>query len=101
MNVCSALDFLNDEHPKVMTTLGAILITVGSIPAIPAVHAGAAGALLASTAVQAAGTIAVSVGAWIQGAQAKKETSPEPSSVSKPEAKPVAAVGNGEAKKKA
>ncbi|TRM57520.1 hypothetical protein BD626DRAFT_515025 [Schizophyllum amplum] len=48
--------------PKAMSTLGAILITVGTIPAIPALHVGAGGAFLASGAIQAAGAIAVGVG---------------------------------------
>ncbi|KAH9964876.1 hypothetical protein BC827DRAFT_1321941 [Russula dissimulans] len=36
LNACNALDFLTTEHPKVMTTLSAVLITVGSLPALPA-----------------------------------------------------------------
>ncbi|KAL1744264.1 hypothetical protein HDZ31DRAFT_39064 [Schizophyllum fasciatum] len=62
INACNALEFLQEEHPKAMSTLGAILITVGTIPAIPALHIGAGGAFLASGAVQAAGAIAVGVG---------------------------------------
>jgi flagellar biosynthesis component FlhA len=50
------------DNPKVMSTVGAILITVGSIPAIPAVAAGAGGVVLASHAVQTIGAIAVGVG---------------------------------------
>lgn len=62
INACNALEFLQGEHPKAMSTLGAILITVGTIPAIPALHVGAGGAFLASGAIQAAGAIAVGVG---------------------------------------
>ena len=73
LNACNALDFLQTEHPKVMTTLSAILITAGSIPSIPGIATGAGGALLASGAVQAAGAIAVGVGSWLK---AQQETRP-------------------------
>ncbi|KAF9074446.1 hypothetical protein BDP27DRAFT_1214494 [Rhodocollybia butyracea] len=69
LNACNALDFLTTEHPKVMSTLSAILITAGAIPSIPAISAGAGGALLASGAVQAVGAIAVGVGTWLKSAQ--------------------------------
>ncbi|KAI0313060.1 hypothetical protein OF83DRAFT_1086590 [Amylostereum chailletii] len=69
LNACNALDFLTTEHPKAMTTLSAVLITIGSLPAIPAISAGAGGALLASHAVQAAGAIAVGVGNWLRASQ--------------------------------
>jgi hypothetical protein len=62
LNASNALSFLQNEHPKVMTTLSAVLITLGSIPALPAIHAGAGGAILASGAAQALGAIAVGVG---------------------------------------
>lgn len=62
LNACNALDFITSEHPKAMSVLGAILITVGSIPAIPAISAGAGGAVLASGAAHAIGAIAVGVG---------------------------------------
>jgi hypothetical protein len=52
-----------------MTTLSAVLITVGSLPALPGVTAGAGGAILASHAVQAAGALAVGVGQWLKSAQ--------------------------------
>lgn len=69
LNACNALEFLSTEHPKVMTTLSAILITAGTIPSIPAISAGAGGALLASGAAQAVGAIAVGVGSWLKAAQ--------------------------------
>jgi hypothetical protein len=72
LNACNALDFLTTEHPKVMSTLSAVLITVGSLPALPGVASvagGAGGAILASHAVQAAGAIAVGVGQWLKSAQ--------------------------------
>ncbi|KAF8494945.1 hypothetical protein F5888DRAFT_1714348 [Russula emetica] len=69
LNACNALDFLTSEHPKVMSTLSAVLITVGTLPALPGISAGAGGAILASHAVQAAGAIAVGVGHWLKSAQ--------------------------------
>jgi hypothetical protein len=69
LNACNALDYLTTEHPKVMTTISAVLITVGSIPAIPAISAGAGGAALASGAAHAVGAIAVGVGSWLRAQQ--------------------------------
>jgi hypothetical protein len=69
LNACNALDFLTSEHPKVMTTLSAVLITVGTLPSLPGISAGAGGAILASHAIQAAGAIAVGVGHWLKSAQ--------------------------------
>ncbi|KAJ3854484.1 hypothetical protein EV368DRAFT_36633 [Lentinula lateritia] len=74
LNACNALDFLSTEHPKVMSTLSAILITAGTIPSIPAISAGAGGALLASGAVQAVGAIALGVGSWLKAAQQESQT---------------------------
>src|SRR5215510_7073806 len=69
LNACNALDYLTTEHPKVMTTISAVLITVGSIPAIPAISAGAGGAILASHAAHAVGAMAVGVGSWLKAQQ--------------------------------
>jgi len=69
LNAANALDFLTTEHPKAMTTLSAVLITVGSLPSIPVLAGGAGGAFLASHAVQAAGAIAVGLGNWLKTAQ--------------------------------
>lgn len=69
LNATNALDFLTSEHPKVMSTISAILITAGSLPAIPAVAAGAGGAVLASGAAQAVGAIAVGLGSWLRAQQ--------------------------------
>ncbi|KIY65660.1 hypothetical protein CYLTODRAFT_492163 [Cylindrobasidium torrendii FP15055 ss-10] len=66
LNATNALDFLSSEHPKVMSTISAILITVGSIPAIPAIAAGAGGPILASGAAHAVGAIAVGIGSWLK-----------------------------------
>lgn len=52
-----------------MSTISAILITVGTLPAIPAISAGAGGAVLASGAAHAVGAIAVGVGSWLRGQQ--------------------------------
>lgn len=71
MNACTALDFLTSEHPKAMTLISAILITVGSLPAIPAITAGAGGAVLASGAAQAIGAIAVGIGQALGSSVAK------------------------------
>jgi len=62
LNACAALDYITSEHPKAMSIISAILITAGSIPAIPVIAAGAGGAVLASGAVQAVGAIAVGLG---------------------------------------
>ncbi|KAL0060124.1 hypothetical protein AAF712_013096 [Marasmius tenuissimus] len=75
INACNALDFLQTEHPKVMSTLSAILITAGTLPSIPAITAGAGGALLASGAAQAAGAIAVGVGSWLKAQQESRSGS--------------------------
>lgn len=45
-----------------MSVLSAILITAGSLPALPAISAGAGGAILASGAAHAIGAIAVGLG---------------------------------------
>jgi hypothetical protein len=45
-----------------MSIISAILITAGSIPAIPAIAAGAGGAILASGTAHAIGAIAIGVG---------------------------------------
>lgn len=45
-----------------MSVISAILITAGSIPALPAISAGAGGAVLASGAAHAIGAIAVGLG---------------------------------------
>jgi hypothetical protein len=69
LNATQALDQLVSEHPKVMSTLSAVLITLGSIPAIPAISAGAGGAILASGTAHAVGAIAVGVGSWMKAQQ--------------------------------
>ncbi|KAH9477188.1 hypothetical protein JR316_0011107 [Psilocybe cubensis] len=77
LNACNALEFITSEHPKAMSIISAILITAGSIPTIPAIAAGAGGAVLASGAAHAIGAIAVGVGqalnAGVQHGQKKQE----------------------------
>jgi len=75
LNACGALDLLTTEHPKVMTTLAAVLITVGSIPALPFIASGAGGAVLASSAVHAAGAVAVGLGTMIKAQSDSKQRS--------------------------
>ncbi|KAI6118447.1 hypothetical protein F5141DRAFT_619852 [Pisolithus sp. B1] len=59
LNACQALNFLTAEHPKAMTTLSTVLITAGTLPAIPAISGGT---VLATGVAQAVGAIAVGVG---------------------------------------
>lgn len=78
LNACTALDYITSEHPKAMSVLSAILITAGSLPAIPAISAGAGGAVLASGAAHAIGAIAIglgqALGASIKNSQAQLQT---------------------------
>ncbi|KAG1797001.1 uncharacterized protein HD556DRAFT_265938 [Suillus plorans] len=66
LNACNALNFLSAEHPRAMTTLSAVLITAGTLPAIPAI---AGGTVLASGVAQAVGAIAVGVGNLLKAQQ--------------------------------
>lgn len=66
INACQSLEILTSDHPKVMTALSAVLITVGSLPALPAISAGAGGAFLASSTAHALGSIAVGLGTLIK-----------------------------------
>ncbi|KAJ7356806.1 hypothetical protein DFH08DRAFT_850138 [Mycena albidolilacea] len=72
LNAATALDFLKGEHPRVMSTLSAILIVAGTIPSLPVVSAGAAGAVLASSTAHAVGAIAIGLGSWIKTQQEGK-----------------------------
>ncbi|KAJ7293810.1 hypothetical protein C8J57DRAFT_1270059 [Mycena rebaudengoi] len=69
LNAATALDFLQNEHPKVMSTLSAILIVAGTLPTLPVIGAGAGGAILASSTAHAVGAIAVGVGSWLKTQQ--------------------------------
>ncbi|KAI0776626.1 hypothetical protein BD413DRAFT_468646 [Trametes elegans] len=66
VSACQSLEFISNEHPKVMTAVSAILITIGSLPALPAISAGAGGAFLASSTAHALGSLAVGFGTLLQ-----------------------------------
>ncbi|CAL1697776.1 unnamed protein product [Somion occarium] len=70
LEACNYLDTMTSEHKGTMSIIAAVLITVGSVPALPAVQAGAAGALLASSTAQVIGSTLAGVGAWL-GMQAE------------------------------
>ena len=76
VHASQALSFLSTEHPKAMTALSAVLITIGSIPALPGIAAGAGGAFLASGTAQAIGSIAVGVGSLIKAVSDPKSGAP-------------------------
>lgn len=79
LNACSALESITSDYPQAMNIISAILITAGSIPSIPAITAGAGGAILASHTAQAIGAVAVGIGqalssqAKVQQGKAKDE----------------------------
>ncbi|TFK69208.1 hypothetical protein BDN72DRAFT_624568 [Pluteus cervinus] len=62
LNAASALDFITSEHPKATSVISALLITAGTIPSLPGITAGAGGAVLASSATQAVGALAIGIG---------------------------------------
>lgn len=66
VDACQALESLTTDHPKVMTALSAVLITVGSLPALPVISAGAGGAFLASSTAHALGSLAVGLGTLLK-----------------------------------
>ncbi|KDR73932.1 hypothetical protein GALMADRAFT_594529 [Galerina marginata CBS 339.88] len=72
INACTALEYITSEHPKAMSIISAILITAGSIPAIPAIAAGAGGAVLASGTAHAIGAVAIGVGQALGAGVAKQ-----------------------------
>ncbi|KAJ7630474.1 hypothetical protein FB45DRAFT_536221 [Roridomyces roridus] len=69
LNAANAMDFLSSEHPRVMSTLSAILVVAGTIPALPGISAGAGGAILASSTAHAIGAVAIGLGNWIRTQQ--------------------------------
>ena len=77
LNACTALEYITGEHPKAMSILSAILITAGSIPAIPAIAAGAGGAVLASSTAHAIGAIAVGMGQALGASVAQQQKNQE------------------------
>ncbi len=62
----NALGYLIAKHPKVMSTVPTVLITVGSIVLLPGFTACATGTIFAHPAVTVSGAIAVSVGKWLR-----------------------------------
>lgn len=60
LNAFAALEYITSEHPKTMSIISAILITAGSIPAMPAVSAG--------VAIQAFGALAIGLGKALNSA---------------------------------
>ncbi|KZT05065.1 uncharacterized protein LAESUDRAFT_702632 [Laetiporus sulphureus 93-53] len=66
INVCQSLAPITHEHPKAMTALSAVLITLGSLPALPVVSAGVGGTFLASSTAHALGSVAVGLGTWLR-----------------------------------
>jgi hypothetical protein len=68
--VVESLKDLNSEYPLLMDAASAILVVLGSIPAIPAIAAGGAGPLLAGTAAKVLGSMAVSAGTFMSAQRA-------------------------------
>jgi hypothetical protein len=64
----NALGDVVTKHPKVLSTVSIVLITVGSIVLFPGVTACAAGTVLAHPAVTVAGGISVVVGKLLRTA---------------------------------
>jgi len=71
------------KHPKIVSAVSAVLITVGEIVLLPCVSACIGSIIFAPHAVKAAGAIAVAVGKWLKGAVdssvAKAAAQPQPS----------------------
>jgi len=65
---CNALGYLIAKHPKTMSNVSTVLITVGSIALLPGLTTMAAGTIFAHPAVTVAGAIAVAVGKWLKAA---------------------------------
>lgn len=61
-----ALRYLAAKHPKVVSTLSTVLVTVGNIASHPGFSACVGGPILA--AVQSVGALAVTVGEWLRNA---------------------------------
>jgi len=61
-----ALGHLITKHPKIMSSISTVLITVGGIACLPGFANCVANTLLAHPAVTFTGGIAVSVGNWLK-----------------------------------
>jgi hypothetical protein len=62
------LDYLIAKHPKVVSAVSNVLITVGGIVLLPGVSTWASGTIFAHPAVTVSGAIAVVVGKWLRSA---------------------------------
>ena len=62
------LDYFITKHPKVVSAVSTVLITVGSIALHPGVASCVGGPTLAQHAVQAVGAVAVAIGKWLRTA---------------------------------
>jgi len=62
------LDFLNAEQ-RIMVTLSAIFIIIGSLPVIPAIASGVGGTFFTLRVAQSASVVAVSLRNWLKPAQ--------------------------------
>jgi hypothetical protein len=67
-NMHKVLNYFFTKHPKLVSAVSTVLITVGSIALHPGVAACVGGPTLAQHAVQAVGAVAVAVGKWLRTA---------------------------------
>jgi len=68
VNMHKVLNYFITKHPKLVSAVSTVLITVGSIALHPGVAACVGGPTLAPHAVQAVGAVAVAVGKWLRTA---------------------------------
>lgn len=68
-----ALKGLSSDYPVLMSAASAVLITMGTIPSLPLVSAGAAGTFLASGTAQTLGSLALGLGALLAPPQSGHE----------------------------
>jgi len=64
-----AFDHVFQANPNTTAAVSALLMALGTIPALPLAGTAAGGTILTSGAVQAAGTVAMAVGTWLGGKQ--------------------------------
>ena len=76
------INYVVMKHPKIVSAVSTVLITVGEIVLLPGVSAYIGSIIFAPHAVKAAGAIAVAVGKWLKGAvgssAAKAAVQPQP-----------------------
>jgi len=68
VNMHNVLNYFITKHPKVVSAISTVLITVGSIALHPGVAACVGGPTFTQHAVQAVGAVAVAVGKWLRTA---------------------------------